>query len=144
MHAPAKRRIASRQKPLHGAAAAILVAVLISFTAMAAAPGSTTARGSSEASLLFARGTARVVGTSALVLTRCAGPRTETCTGTVSLRVAGRRHQVPFSVTGRSNQSLLVPVGRLKRPRAASGLAVAKTLQSSGRYVRSREVLRFK
>ena len=95
----------------------------------------------SQMSLSFARGTAHLLGRDALVQVRCAGSRNGTCNGTVTLSAGGHKHKVPFAVVGGSSESLTVPVGSRH---AASALAVAKTAQPAGGYVRSSEVLHFR
>lgn len=123
---------------------ATLCALLLLPTAIPAiAVASTPFDAPSEMNLSFASESARLVGHEALVLVRCTGSRNGICSGTVTVSARGRKHKVPFSVVGGSIQSLTVPVGSSRALGATSGLAVARTVQPSGGYVRSSEVLHF-
>lgn len=99
--------------------------------APAAAEGSPP-EGAAEATLVFKAGSARLVGASALVKVRCLGPRSGLCNGTVTLSVAKRRNEVPFSVGGGNSQSIAVPVGPAGRLDGMIAVAVAKTAQPFG------------
>ncbi len=91
----------------------------------------------------FARPVAKVVGNQALVQLHCAGSRLGVCSGTISVVAVGKRHQVPFSVMGGSNDIVAVPVSHGARKRGR-GLAVARTAQAAGGFARSSEVLRLR
>lgn len=120
-------------------AAALLATAIPASAAAQSTPFDTP----SEMSLSFAGRTARLVGPDALVLVKCTGSHNGICSGTVTLSAGGKKHKVPFSVVGGNRQSLTVPVGLSKALGATSGLAVAKTVQPSGGYVRNSEVLHF-
>lgn len=125
---------------------AALGAAALLATAVSAGPaaGSSVFAPGPGTSLSIVRSGARIVGTEALVLVRCSGPRNGICNGTLTVSTGGRRHKVPFSVGGGSRQALAVTVGRRKALRGARGRAVARTAQPAGGYLRSREVLRFR
>jgi hypothetical protein len=129
----------------HRLGATLCAAALLATAVPAiAAAGSTPFAAAAEMSLSFASQSAPLVGPEALVRVRCTGPQDGICSGTVTLSAGGRKHKVPFSVVGGSGQSLTVPVGSSRALGASSGLAVAKTLQPSGGYVRDSEVLHFR
>lgn len=98
---------------------------------------------SSELSLAFNSESAHLVGSQALVLVKCLGSRASTCNGTLTLSTAGNRHRVPFSVIGGTSEDLAVPLGS-DASSARRAVAVARTVQASGRYVRSSEVIRLR
>jgi hypothetical protein len=125
---------------------ATLCAALLLATALPAIAAGRSAplAAPSEMNLTFASESARLVGREALVLVKCTGSRNGICSGTVTVSAGGRQHKVPFSVIGGSVQSLTVPVGSSRTLGATSGLAVAKTVQPSGGYARSSEVLHFR
>jgi hypothetical protein len=91
----------------------------------------------------FARPVAKLVGNQALVQLHCAGSRLGVCSGTVSVGIAGKRHQVPFSVIGGGNDVVAVPVARVAH-RHGHGLAIARTAQAAGGFAQSSEVLRLR
>jgi hypothetical protein len=124
-----------------GAVALLVAAVPASGSAVAgwSPPGA-----GSQMSLSFARSTAQIVGTQALVLVRCDGSRKGICNGTVTVSAGGRKHRAPFAVAGGSRQLLAVPVGSRKALGGTSGRAVARTVQPTGGYLRSGEMLRFR
>ncbi len=135
----------ARNKRIRLWAPALCVAALLASAVPAgSAAGSSPFDGGSPMSLVFMRPTARVVGSEALVSVKCVGSRNAVCSGTVSIAVAHRRHQTPFSVSGGSRQSLAVPVGPRRTVGNTLGRAVANTAQPSGGYVRIREALRFR
>lgn len=135
----------ARNKRIRLWAPALCVAALLASAVPAgSAAGSSPFDGGSPMSLVFMRPTARVVGSEALVSVKCVGSRNAICSGTVSISIAHRRHQAPFSVGGGSRQSLAVPVGPRRAVGNALGRAVASTTQPSGGYVRIREALRFR
>lgn len=98
----------------------------------------------SQMNLVFTSGSARLVGSEALIPVRCEGPQSGICSGTAVLRVAGQKHEVPFSVTGGARQSLAVTLARADALRGKRAVALAKTAQQSGGYLRAREVLQLK
>jgi hypothetical protein len=130
---------------LVGGLAALLLAVL-TFNGIT---GSATARSSafdtpSGMNLVFTEASARIVGSQALVQVRCEGPRSGICNGTATLRAAGQRHGVPFAVTGGTRSSLAVPLGSADALRGKRAVALARTVQLRGGYLRAREVLRLR
>ncbi|HEX6602844.1 MAG TPA: hypothetical protein VF030_09410 [Solirubrobacterales bacterium] len=98
----------------------------------------------SPMNLVFTEGSARLVGSEALIQVRCEGPQSGICNGTVALKVAGEDHKVPFAVTGGTRSSLAVPLGSADALRGKRAVALAKTVQQSGGYLRAREVLRLR
>jgi hypothetical protein len=125
------------------AAACGAVLFLTGLPALAPAESSVFDHGS-ETSLGFARGTAELLGPDALVLVRCSGARGDTCNGTLTLSFSGNKHKTPFSVLAGTTQSLPVSVGGGDQLAGKRAVAVAKTLQPTGRFARSSEVLRFR
>jgi hypothetical protein len=123
-------------------AAALLLTLLAVVLASPASARSSTLESPADMSLAFVSETAHRVGSQALLLVECDGPRTGTCVGTVTLSVAGQKQKVPFSIFGGSSQSLTVPLGTAPRS-ARRGLAVARTLQMDGRVSRASAVMRF-
>jgi hypothetical protein len=107
--------------------------------ALLAIPGVASADSSPELSLTFPTGEAHLSGSQASFWVTCRGPEARVCDGTLTLTTSGNKHKVPFSVIAGTNQNLSVPLG------ADSGakriVAIAKTAQDSGVYVRSRNVL---
>ena len=118
------------------AAICALTILAISSTA-GAAPGPAS---SSELSLAFPSEEAHLAGSQALVLVKCLGSEANTCDGTLTLTTSGNKHKVPFSVIGGTSQNLTVPLGS-DAGAAKRAVAVARTAQASGTYVRSSEVL---
>lgn len=111
--------------------------------AVLAIPGAAGAAGSSsspELSLAFPTGEAHLSGSQASVWVTCEGPEARVCNGTVTLTRSGIKHEVPFSVIAGTNQSLDIPLGA--NSTAKRIVAIAKTAQANGSYVRSRDVLR--
>lgn len=130
---------------LVGAFLALLLAVL-AFNGLA---GSAAARSSvfdtpSQMNLVFTEGSARLVGSQALVQVRCEGPRNGICNGTAVLRAAGKKRKVPFAVTGGARSSLAIPLGSAAALRGKRAVALAKTVQQTGGYLSAREVLRLR
>ncbi|MGD9734078.1 MAG: hypothetical protein AB7V58_00480 [Solirubrobacterales bacterium] len=125
---------------------AILATALLLATAIpaAAADAATPFQAPGEMSLSFERETARLLGPEALVLVKCTGSPNGICSGTMTLSAAGHQHKAPFSVVVGAVQSLAVHVGSSRARGAGRALAVAKTAQPSGRFVRTTGVLRFR
>jgi hypothetical protein len=110
-----------------------LIAALCALAALAI-PGA--AAGSiSSSELTFPSDEAHVTGSRASFWVECASSETSTCTGTLTLATNGKKHNVPFSVVAGTHQSLSVRLG--PRSTAKRVVAVAKTAQLDGRYVRS-------
>lgn len=127
---------------LVGAVAALCLAG--SAFAGSAAAGSSVFETPSQMNLVFTAGSARIVGSEALIPVRCEGPRSGICSGTAVLKVAGQKHKVPFSVTGGVRQRLAVTLGRDGALRGERAVALARTVQQSGGRLHAREVLRLR
>ncbi|HKO39313.1 MAG TPA: hypothetical protein VJU14_13195 [Solirubrobacterales bacterium] len=111
--------------------------------AVLAIPGAADAASASdspELSLTFPTGEAHLSGSQASVWATCDGPEARVCNGTLTLTRSGSKHQVPFSVIAGTNQSLTVPLG--VNSAAKRIVAVIKTEQADGTYLRSRTLLR--
>jgi hypothetical protein len=98
----------------------------------------------SSMNLGFTKASATLVGSEALIPVRCEGPRGGICNGTAVLRVRGKKHEVPFAVTGGTRSSLAVTVGSAGHLHGKRAVALAKTVQQGGGYLRARQVLRLK
>lgn len=104
--------------------------------AVVAIPGVAGAAGlASPSELTFPSDEAHVSGARASFWVECASTEASTCKGTVTLSTDGRRHKVPFSVVAGTRQNLSVRVGADSTTRRV--VAVARTAQVDGRYVRS-------
>lgn len=122
-----------------------LVGVLVALSlAGSAAAKSSVFDAPSQMNLVFTEASARLVGSEALVQVRCEGPQSGICNGTAVLKVAGQEHKVPFAVTGGTRSSLAMPLGSADALRGKRAVALAKTVQQRGGYLRAREVLRLK
>ncbi|HEY2716897.1 MAG TPA: hypothetical protein VGI73_11830 [Solirubrobacterales bacterium] len=110
----------------------------------AAALASTQIPGGAATSLSVAGGSARLVGTQALVAVECEGPRDSLCSGTVSLSSGGQTRTTPFSLYAGSHQRLAVAVGSGFASPGAAAVAVARTAQSYGGFKQSRAIVRFR
>jgi hypothetical protein len=125
--------------------AAACGALLLLGTVPAFAPAeSSVFESSTDASIEFVRGTAALLGPEALVPVRCNGPQDATCTGVLTLSVAGQKHKAPYSILGGTSQDVSVTVGGGDQLAGRRAVAVARTTQSSGRFSRSSEVLHFR
>jgi hypothetical protein len=122
------------------ALATALVALCLAGSASAASPFDSAA----PMNLVFTKASATLVGSEALVPVRCEGPRSGLCNGTAVLRVRGKKHEIPFAVSGGTRSSLAVTVGSAGDLRGQRAVALAKTAQQGGGYLRAREVLRLK
>jgi hypothetical protein len=118
-----------------------IIGLLAAFCALAvlAIPGTASASDSPELSLTFPTDEAHLSGSQASVWATCDGPEARVCNGTLTLTRSGNKHQVPFSVIAGTNQSLDVPVG--VDAKAKRIVAVVKTEQANGVFVRTRTVL---
>lgn len=104
--------------------------------AVAAIPGVAGATGlASSSELTFPSDEAHVTGSRASFWVECSASETSTCSGTVTLTTDGKKHNIPFSVVAGTHQSLSVRIGA--RSTAKRVVAVAKTAQPEGGYVRS-------
>jgi hypothetical protein len=139
MHRPAAPH-SFRHKARSGLLAGICALAVLTVPSPAGAE--TTAVSPSETSITFPSARARVVGSNAVVLVKCETAESGTCSGTLTLTVAGKKHKVPFAVIGGSTQNLAIPLGDSCRAKRA--FAVAQTAQETGAYVRSSETLRLR
>jgi hypothetical protein len=103
--------------------------------AIPGAAGAAAAGLASSSELTFPSDEAHVNGSRASFWVECSASETTTCSGTVTLTTDGKKHNVPFSVVAGTHQSLSVRLGA--KSTAKRVVAVAKTAQPDGRYVRS-------
>ncbi|HEX5990722.1 MAG TPA: hypothetical protein VFY75_10990 [Solirubrobacterales bacterium] len=107
-----------------------------------AIPGAAGAAASGLASsseLTFPSDEAHVEGSRASFWVECSASDASSCSGTLTLTANGKKHNVPFSVLAGTHQSLSVRLGA--RSTAKRFVAVARTAQDGGGYVRSWGVL---
>jgi len=109
--------------------------LLAAICALATLAIPSAAGAASSAELTFPSQEADVVGSKASFWVQCSGSETSTCEGTLTLTANGRKHLVPFSVVAGTNQSLSVRLGSSSTAKRV--VAVAKTAQDDGGYVRS-------
>lgn len=121
---------ATRIKASSGLIAAVCALAVL---ALPGAAGASTGLASSE--LTFPSDEAHVSGSRASFWVECSSSEASTCNGTLTLTTNGKKHNVPFSVLAGTRQSLSVRVG--PGSTAKRVVAVAKTAQFDGRYVRS-------
>ena len=114
--------------------AAICALALLGIPAGAAADSD-----SPELELTFPTREAHLSGSQASVWATCEGPEARVCGGTLTLTTSGNKHQVPFSVIAGTNQSLEVPLGADSTAKRI--VAVVKTAQANGAFVRTRSIL---
>jgi hypothetical protein len=116
--------------------AALAAAALLGATLGPAAAGAETGAESlygPSMRLAFSGHRVQLVGSGAVVPVRCKGPRSGSCTGTVSLHFAGVTHKAAFSVAGGHRQSVVVPLGADRDRVGTQRLrAVASTVQPLG------------
>lgn len=112
-----------------------LFAAAVCVLAVLALPGAADAAGPSSSELTFPSEEAHVTGSRASFWVECASTEASTCTGTLTLTTNGRKHNVPFAVVAGTHQNLSVRLGA--HSTAKRVVAVAKTAQTDGRYVRS-------
>jgi hypothetical protein len=124
-------RLSARFKTSLGLLAAI------SALAILAAPGAdgAVAAYTSSSELTFPSEEAHIEGSRASFWVECSGSEAGTCNGTLTLTTNGKKHNVPFSVVAGTHQSLSVRLG--PKSTAKRVVAVAKTSQADGGYVRS-------
>ena len=103
--------------------------------AIPGAVGAAAAGLASSSELTFPSDEAHVIGSRASFWVECSASETTTCSGTVTLTTDGKKHNVRFSVVAGTHQSLSVRLGA--RSTAKRVVAVAKTAQPDGGYVRS-------
>ena len=115
-------------------ASLVLIAALCALAALAI-PGAAAGSTSSSSELTFPSEEAHVKGSRASFWVECASSEASTCTGTLTLTTNGKKHNVPFAVVAGTHQSLSVRLGA--NSTAKRVVAVAKTAQADGRYVRS-------
>lgn len=116
-----------------------LVASICALASLAIPVGAGASSDSPELSLTFPTREAHPSGSQVSVWATCQGPEARVCSGTLTLTRSGNKQEVPFSVIAGTNQSLSVPLE--VDPTAKRVVAVVKTAQANGAYVRSREVL---
>lgn len=129
---------------LAGAIAALSLGLILGGFAGSAAAASSVFDTPSQMNLVFTKGSARIVGSEALVPVRCEGPQAGICTGTAVFKVAGKKREFPFAVTGGTRSSLAVTLGRAEGLRGKRAVALARTVQQGGGYANAREVLRLR
>lgn len=113
-----------------------LFAAAICAMAILAIPGAADAAASPTSSeLTFPSNEAHVTGSRASFWVECSSSETSTCNGTLTLTANGKQHNVPFSVVAGTHQNLTVRLGA--KSTAKRVVAVAKTAQTTGGYVRS-------
>lgn len=91
--------------------------------------------------LEFPRRRAPLVGPRALVAVRCSGESGYACEGTLVLNGLDGVHKVPYVIDRGETRSLTIPLGD-GADSGSRAQAVARTLQLSGRTVRTSSVLR--
>ena len=112
----------------------LLAAVCV--LAVVAIPGAASANGlASSSELTFPSDEAHVTGSRASFWVECSASEVSTCNGTVTLTTNGKKHNVPFAVVAGTRQNLSVRLGA--NSTAKRVVAVARTAQTSGGYVRS-------
>lgn len=121
---------ATRIKASLGLLAAICALAVLALPGVASA---TSLASSSE--LTFPTDEAHVTGSRASFWVECSSSDASTCNGTVTLTTNGKRRNIPFSVLAGTRQNLSVRVGAHSTTKRV--VAVAKTAQTDGRYVRS-------
>jgi hypothetical protein len=119
-----------------------LLAAVCALAALAipGAAGAASASDSPELSLTFPTNEAHLSGTQASVWATCDGPEARVCNGTLTLTRGGNKSEVSFSVIAGTNQSLDVPLG--VNAAAKRIVAVVRTEQANGTFVRTRTALR--
>ena len=128
MFSPA--RLSARLRTSLGLLAAIAALAIL------AAPGADGAvAGYASSELTFPSEEAHIEGSRASFWVECAASEAGTCKGTLTLTTNGKKHNVPFSVVAGTHQSLSVRLG--PKSTAKRFVAVAKTTQADGGYVRS-------
>lgn len=110
------------------AAAFALAVIAIPGGVAGAAVGSTS-------ELTFPSDEAHVTGSKASFWVECSAAEASSCNGTLTLTTNGKRQNVPFSVVAGTHQSLTVRLGANSSTKRV--VAVAKTAQLDGRYVRT-------
>jgi hypothetical protein len=114
-----------------------LFAAAVCVLAVLALPGAANATSglTSSSELTFPSDEAHVAGSRASFWVECSSSETSSCNGTVTLTTNGKKHNLPFSVVAGTRQNLSVRVGAGSMTKRV--VAVAKTAQADGRYVRS-------
>lgn len=123
--------LSTRTKASFGLLAAICALAVV------AIPGGVASASSlaSSSELTFPTDEAHVAGSKASFWVECSSSEASTCNGTVTLTTNGKKHNLPFSVPAGTRQNLSVRVGANSTTKRV--VAVAKTAQESGGYVRS-------
>jgi len=98
--------------------------------------------------VVFPGGVARLGGPGALVQAKCNGAAAARCIGTLSLSVGGKTHKVPYSISKGRKQYVVVPLGdeieRISNLRFPRAVVTARTVQSTGRVVKTQSTLKLK
>lgn len=120
-----------------------LLLLPIALLALLLVPGAAAAEVAEPApmSLQFPQRHAGLLGPRALVPVECSGEAAAACEGTLVLRGHGRTHKVPYVIQSGVRQSLVVPLGD-GVSHGSRARVVARTLQWTGRTVRTSSVLR--
>ena len=120
-----------------------LLLLPIALFALLLVPGAAAAAEAEPApmSLRFPQRHAGLLGPRALVPVECSGEAAVACEGTLVLRGHGRTHKVPYVIQSGIRQSLVVPLGA-GVSHGSRARVVARTLQWTGRTVRTTRVLR--
>ncbi len=96
----------------------------------------------------FTAKTAKIAGPGAIVSVRCAGSASGSCDGTLSLRLGGAAHKVPYTIAAGETRIVVVPLGEVSGRRgggaARTAAAVTRTMQPLGGLVRSSRQLRLR
>jgi hypothetical protein len=122
---------------------ALVVALLLATAAATSAQAGSSSSRLPHTKLKFAGPNARLVGSRAVVLVFCFAPRSQSCAGTASLRVAGADHEIAFSIRGGRRQHLAIPLGADRRRVNGRRIrALAETVQPLGSPQRTRRLLR--
>jgi hypothetical protein len=124
--------------------ASLLAAIALALS-VAGTAGAEVAEESGPAPMTieFPRRHASLIGPRALVMVECGGVAAPTCEGTLVLSGLGGSHKVPYAIASGERQFLAVPLGD-ELDRACRARVVARTLQLTGRSVRTSSVLRLR
>jgi hypothetical protein len=144
--------LARARVAIAGIAAALLALAAMAPVAGATASGPAAEAGAAEAPepmlVTFATRSARISGPGAVVFVHCLGASFPSCEGTLSLRLGGAAHKVPYTIPAGARSTVVVPLGGVAARRGwrhpRSGVAVTRTVQPLGGLLRSRRLLRLR
>lgn len=137
------QRITRPRKRPAAVVGALVVALLLATAAATSARAVSSSSGGPHTKLKFAGPNARLVGSRAVILVFCFAPRSQSCAGTASLRVAGADHEIAFSIRGGRRQHLAIPLGADRRRVGKRRIrALTETVQPLGSPQRVRRLLR--